>query len=887
MNKKYAPPQLKRTTLTTSRMMEFCSEKELVAQIGHAREDWPLVVLKELIDNALDACEDTQTQPIINVVVDEHGICVSDNGPGIPKSTVKDMLNFSVRVSSREAYIAPDRGAQGNALKTLVAIPYALDGNQGQVEIIARGKKHVLTMNVDAIRQTPIIDRKTEKFVQKGTSVKIVWPQRARSILTAAKPRFVQFVQNYTFLNPHLKLNLDCFGEPNRIDATNSGWSKWLPSNPTPSHWYEEKHLSRLIAGYIAYDRFHKRDRTVRDFISEFRGLRRSAKQKCVLDESGLGQVNLSALADEQGIKSKLVKALLTAMCKHSKPVKPSALGVIGRMHLAHKFDELGSEIESFQYRKVTGKNDDGLPYVLEVGFAWNENLGNRRRLITGVNWSPGILDPFRQLDEYGSSLDDIFYECEVGINEPIVFFMHLATPRIEYTDRGKTAVVMRIPEEIIESTVTSVTKKWTKQRKAEKRRTSQSYQRRQVMKKSPAKISTKDAAYAVMESAYLKASTNNTLPATARQIMYAARPKILRRTGLDKLSDKYFIKTLLPDYMRDHPEQTATWDVVYDARGHHTEPHTGKEIGLGTLAVREYLQRISEHTIDDIIPKFGGQLYSTMGPKNRYSAILFIEKEGFMSLFEKVRLAERYDIAIMSTKGMSVTAARQLVDTLCSGKEAVPLLVLHDFDKSGFSIVGTLQRNTERFRFTNKVKVVDLGIRLVDIQKYNLESEDCSLGEGVSEPTQNLKENGATQEEINFLYRDKKPIERKDRKKKYLFTGRRVELNAFSSENLVEWIERKLEEHGIKKVIPDNETLKTAYRRAALANLLNKHIESVIDELKASVAKLKPTQLAQKVGKLLKQYPEMSWDQAIADIANNWAFNGSESENSRQGDTW
>lgn len=217
MNKKNVQPQLNRTTLTTSRMMEFCSEKELVAQIGHAREDWPLVVLKELIDNALDACEDTQTQPVIDIVVNEHGICVSDNGPGLLKSTVKDMLNFSVRVSSREAYIAPDRGAQGNALKTLVVIPYALDGNQGQVEIIAQGKKHVITMNADAIRQTPIIDRKTEKFVQKGTSVKIVWPHRARSILTAAKPRFVQFVKNYTFLNPHLKLNLDCFGEPSAL----------------------------------------------------------------------------------------------------------------------------------------------------------------------------------------------------------------------------------------------------------------------------------------------------------------------------------------------------------------------------------------------------------------------------------------------------------------------------------------------------------------------------------------------------------------------------------------------------------------------------------------------------------------------------------------------
>jgi hypothetical protein len=43
--------------------------------------------------------------------------------------------------------------------------------------------------------------------------------------------------------------------------------------------------------------------------------------------------------------------------------------------------------------------------------------------------------------------------------------------------------------------------------------------------------------------------------------------------------------------------------------------------------------------------------------------------------------------------------AARTLVDLIC-GVHDVPLLVLHDFDKSGFSILGTLQRATRRFRF-------------------------------------------------------------------------------------------------------------------------------------------------------------------------------------------
>lgn len=41
-------------------------------------------------------------------------ITITDNGPGIPAETVAGILDFAVRVSSREAYASPTRGAQGN-----------------------------------------------------------------------------------------------------------------------------------------------------------------------------------------------------------------------------------------------------------------------------------------------------------------------------------------------------------------------------------------------------------------------------------------------------------------------------------------------------------------------------------------------------------------------------------------------------------------------------------------------------------------------------------------------------------------------------------------------------------------------------------------------------
>ena len=49
--------KLNRTTFRTSREMDFFSEKELTTQTGHSIDEWPHVVVKELVDNALDACE--------------------------------------------------------------------------------------------------------------------------------------------------------------------------------------------------------------------------------------------------------------------------------------------------------------------------------------------------------------------------------------------------------------------------------------------------------------------------------------------------------------------------------------------------------------------------------------------------------------------------------------------------------------------------------------------------------------------------------------------------------------------------------------------------------------------------------------------------------------
>ena len=150
--------QLQRTTFSTSRLLDFASEKELIAQTGHAVDDWPLVIVKELVDNAIDACEEAGIAPVI-AVDGRRRRNHRQRQRSWPAGRRRSRASSTSRsgCSSREAYVSPTRGAQGNALKTIVAMPFVLsDGERGEVEIEARGSRHSIDFAVDRIRQAPV-----------------------------------------------------------------------------------------------------------------------------------------------------------------------------------------------------------------------------------------------------------------------------------------------------------------------------------------------------------------------------------------------------------------------------------------------------------------------------------------------------------------------------------------------------------------------------------------------------------------------------------------------------------------------------------------------------------------------------------------------------------
>src|SRR5262249_36176947 len=144
--------------------------------------------------------------------------------------------------------------------------------------------------------------------------------------------------------------------------------------------------------------------------------------------------------------------------------------------------------------------------------------------------------------------------------------------------------------------------------------------------------------------------------------------------------------------------------------------------------------------------------------------------------------------------------------------------------------------------------KVVDLGLRLKDVQQWKLESEDVSYGK--SDPELNLRENGATDEEIAFLC---------DRVRSGWnhHVGKRVELNAFSSGDFIHWIEAGLKKNGIKKVVPDDDTLEIAIRQAATLAIVDSHLNGFIEHAKEKAACLRiPKSLRRQIQMRLEADP-------------------------------
>lgn len=782
---------------------DFMQVTTLCRRAGCSAEDLATVAAKELIDNAHDA-----SPTGIEVSFVGRTLIVHDRGAGLAEDRVRDIFDITRPSFSSKRWRMARRGALGNGSRVVMGVA-SVSG--GRLTIEARGIGQELMVASDG----STIVRPFASDVQDGTRVSLTF-------------------------GPKIEIDADEIMVIAELAAAGAG-SAFGGTRAVPS-WFDVPAIRELI-------RDASDDTSVMDFAKRFD-----------LTADALGEIKALAMrtttADllrDQGRLDRVIAAILGGQKGQRR------LNKMGRN--ARPGDYASEEIE-------IGLGDAVVPAIVEC---WIEGrpVQDRKKDDGEVNVGTIFVNRTPALMQYGRGKVDrtsksfqvylgpgVYPRIEGLLKAPCHFDIELAitVPELPLVSDGK-AIDLKPFKHAIEHVL-----------RAALPRAYVPPIGKVVAATEVRNLTVKEAVYRVISSAYAVVSAAN-IGAPPRMLFYRCRPQILQLTGREELNYNTF-KNALHDYIEDHPDETASWQILYDDRGHFSEPRRAS-FGIGTVKVGAYIDGLGPD-LPDFDPAVGllhiehrgAALTPSPDPSLRYSAVIFVEKEGYTELLENARIALRFDVAFASTKGVPTTAIRRLLDSLAA--YGVKVFVLHDFDIAGMKIAHTIRTSNERYRFENSIDMVDMGVRLADAEELGLDSEPVSLAQSPDALRKQLVGYGATPAEIGFLVDGK----------------RRIEIDAMTPGQLVQFIERKLIEHGVSKIVPIEEAMEPYYLRraaeirieealAALRAEFEERATAVREQMRADgVLNIEVPILADRVRAALEADPDQSWIEAVEKLA-------------------
>jgi len=787
-------PTLARTAFTVSRASEYFDVRELQASTGVAASRFADAVVKELLDNSADACEMASTNEITIGWSESDGLAfvtVSDNGGGISPAVVARVLDFTTRTSDKQAYRTPTRGQQGNALKTVIGIPFAL-GIRESVVIESQGVRHTIRPQANLVGDITIDHAQESSGLMVGTKVTVPLP------VTGISDVVFSWADRFALVNPHLTLHVSAPGvhaesaDPEIFTfykKAGDDFNKPMPTDLPSPHWHTPDSFRKLL-GLVAEQGGNV---TINEFLrTGFRGLSSPLKAKAVCQLIPAKRVREVAESDD------LPGALLAAMQRESRPPKADILGAVGEDNLIARLGEPGRH----WYAKQTGVHA-GIPFMAECLIVEHEDAGeDEDAFYSALNYSPTFSDPFARAalstdKAQGYGVRGLLRDLKAfGYGgKSVTVALHVVSPVFDFLDRGKTHLAASAAlADIVAATVAKAAKQRSKEghHRGRDAVVAQRAEERDSRERKPSSISAKSAVFTVMTAAYEAASGGQSLPVSLRTLYYAVRPRIqaltdapLSYSNFDKIMTLYELANGMPQ------------GFYKEARGVLVEPHTGTEVPLGTREVANY----------DI-------------PFALYDKILFIEKQGLQPVIAASGIAEKYDLAMVYSNGQPSSAARNLLARLQAGRD-YKVFVLHDADPAGRTIARAVGEETARMP-DHHIDVIDIGLSIQEALDMGLQTEEFERKQALASTVD------WTDLELEYFGG------RRVGEKKYI--AQRVELNAMSSPNLIAFIEAALEKNGATgKVIPSGDYLARS-ARASLLNAVSNRVESLIDRVVSEI---------------------------------------------------
>lgn len=393
-----------------------------------------LTIVKEGVDNALDATEEARILPDIYIKIEEldkekYKIVIKDNGPGIVKNQVPNIFG-KLLYGSKFHSLLQSRGQQGIGISGCVLYSQLTTGEPTKiVSSTGDGKTYRFILSIDVKKNEPkIIESEVTDKSERWHGVQITFI--AEGLYREHKQSVIEYLKQVAISNPYVNI---IFDSPTGKMEFARGVDK-LPKKPEEI----KPHLHGVEVGLMARMLHETKARSVQSFLtSEFSRVGNLiAKQIC--EKAGI---------DPRTSPRKVEHKQVVEMVKAIKEVKISRPPTDCLSPLTEEFIESGLKKElDPEFIAVVSRPPTvyrGWPFQVEVGMAYGGSI-TEPKMMRFANRVPLL---YQQGDcaitKAVSSVDwrrygmpgDRFPEA------PIVMFIHLSSVWVPFTSESKESI--------------------------------------------------------------------------------------------------------------------------------------------------------------------------------------------------------------------------------------------------------------------------------------------------------------------------------------------------------------------------------------------------------------------------------------------------------------
>jgi hypothetical protein len=389
-----------------SSLMDCISVKGIQQRTGVEKYNLILFILKELLDNALDFLETfsrrrKDQEPIVKVVLTNQKIIVSNSNFGLEsfsEERIKSIFTFDKFYSSKRNIYRVSRGNLGDALKSVIGIPYALAEDNGvkgwnkPLIITENGTElYLIYLKVDRVEQTINTGIESQFMVTAAnsgfTTIEINIPIHENQY------RLLTFLRDYVILNPHITFDLDIYPdlengdkarEIHHLPQTQKFETNW--HNRPSIHYYSLPEFQQLIYGV------DENDRIAYDVLKLFREASNIRRNEA--------QMTVGELKRDTKSVAELYSKLRRVFCSTSKlEIQFNTNKKLRQEALKSRIEQLGFKVSNVRYRLVHAfveddKHNIKFPFIFEIAILRTPSLP-QSYIVNGINSSARYDNPF------------------------------------------------------------------------------------------------------------------------------------------------------------------------------------------------------------------------------------------------------------------------------------------------------------------------------------------------------------------------------------------------------------------------------------------------------------------------------------------------------------